>query len=210
MILLWFVGFFLAGKPPKFDATPAEVVHYYATHHDRVLLAVILVAIGIVIYLAILAQLSVVLRDAGEPALALVVLLGAGASAAVFSIGDAIYGVIAQVVLSPGADPGLASALYQLDQFAGVPMYWLVFVSVVSVTIAGRRGVFPAPTVWLNTLLSILVVVGGISVKSTGPFAAGTGAMARIAFAASLVFLLEVGVLVRTSPRTAAAPAVPA
>ncbi len=66
VVILWLVGFFIAGTPPKFAAPPEQIVHYYVTHHHQVLVAVVLVAIGIVVYLAVLAQLSLLLRGAGE------------------------------------------------------------------------------------------------------------------------------------------------
>ena len=137
------------------------------------LIAVILVAIGLAIYLAVFAQLAIHLRDAGQPALGATVLVGAAASAGLFSVGDALYGVIAQAVVQPGADPGLAKALYQLDQFAGIPMYWLSLLAILSVTLAAARGVFPGWAVWLSGLFAVLVALGGFSVKASGAFAAG-------------------------------------
>ena len=48
VVILWLVGFFIAGTPPRFAAPSSTVVHYYVTHHDQVLIAVVLVAVGIV------------------------------------------------------------------------------------------------------------------------------------------------------------------
>jgi hypothetical protein len=192
----------IAGKPPAFAAPQAKVVHYFATHHNQVLIACILVAIGIAVYLAVLAQLALLLRGSGQRSLSAVVLLSTAASAAVFAVGDAIYGVIGQAVQMPNADPAIAQALYQLDQFAGVPLYWLILASIVCVALAGHRGVFPRWTVWLNTVFAVLVVLGGIAVKASGFFEAGTGHAANLAFAAALVFLLEVGILL-SRPGTA-------
>src|ERR1700740_1496226 len=125
VVALWLIGFFLSGKPPKFDDPPSKVVDYYANHHKQVLIAVILVAIGIAIFLVVISQLSLYLRGAGQRSLAPVILVAGAAMMGLFSVGDALYGVIAQAVVVPGADPGLAKALYMLDQFAGIPMYWL-------------------------------------------------------------------------------------
>jgi hypothetical protein len=204
VVALWVVGFFLAGKPPKFDDTPDQVVGYYADHHKQVLIAVVLVAMGLAIYLCVMSQLSLHLRGAGQRSLAPVILVGAAASAGLFAVGDALYGVIAQAVASPGADPALAKALYQLDQFAGIPMYWLALLPIVSVALAAHRGVFPAWAAWLTWVLAVIVALGGVSVKASGAFAAGTGPVATIAFGAALVFLLEVGVLLWTAKEPAA------
>ena len=193
--MLWLVGFFLAGKPPKFAAPAGSVVDYYSKHHKQVLIAVILVAIGIAIYLVVLAQLAAYLREAGQEALAFAVLAAGAASAGLFSAGDAIYGVIAQSVKQLGADPGLAKALYELDQFAGIPLYWLVEVIILSVLIASVRGLFPRWAVWTSAIFAVLVALGGISVKAGGALAAGTGPLSNLGFGAALVFLLEVGLL---------------
>ena len=195
VVALWLIGFFLSGKPPKFDDPPAKVVDYYASHHKQVLIAVILVAIGIAIFLLVASQLSLYLRGAGQRSLAPVILVAAAAMMGLFSVADALYGVIAQVVVMPGADPGLAKALYALDQFAVIPMYWLSLLLVGSVMIAARRGVFPGWAMWFSALLAVFIVLGGLSVKADGAFAAGTGLFANLGFAAALVFVLEVGIL---------------
>jgi hypothetical protein len=200
VVVLWLVGFFLSGKPPKFDDPPASVVDYYSSHHKQVLIAVILVAIGIAIFLLVISQLSLYLRGSGQRSLAPVVLVAGATMMGLFSVGDALYGVIAQAVVVPGADPGLAKALYMLDQFAGIPMYWLSLLLFSSVMIAASRGVFPKWALWFSGLLSVLAILGGLSVKADGVFAAGTGLFANIAFGAALVFLLEVGILLWTAP----------
>jgi hypothetical protein len=205
VVVLWVVGFFLAGKPPKFDDSSQKVVDYYANHHKQVLIAVILVAMGIAIFLAVAAQLSLLLRGAGERSLAAVVIAGAAAMAGLFSVGDALYGIIAQAVVMPGADPNLARALYELDQFAGIPIYWLSLTLILSVLMAARRGVFPSWVIWITSLLAVLAVLGGLSVKADGVFAAGTGLFANLGFAAALVFLLEVGLLLWSAKEPEAA-----
>jgi hypothetical protein len=202
-VVLWVVGFFLAGSQPAFAAPSLKIVDYFHSHHKEVLIGSVLVAAGIALFLAVAAQVAMLLRDAGQPALGATVLVASGASAAVFAIGDAIYGTIGHAVTFKGADPELARTMYQLDQFAGMPMYWLVLVSVLSVAIAGRRGAVPSWTTWLNLLLAVLVVLGGVSVKASGAFAAGTGTFAKLAFGAAMVFLLELGVLLWRSAEPA-------
>ena len=200
VVVLWVVGFFLSGKPPKFDDPPSSVVDYYSQHHKQVLISVILVAIGIAVFLLVAAQLSLYLRGAGQRSLAPVILVGAAAMAGLLSVGDVLYGVIAQAVVRPGADPGLAAALYELDQFAGIPMYWLSLLLLGSVMVAARRGVFPGWAFWFTGILAVLAVLGGLSVKADGVLAAGTGLFATLGFGAALVFLLEVGILLWTAP----------
>jgi hypothetical protein len=170
-------------------------VSYYANHHKQTLIATVLIGVGLAIYLTVLVQLASYLRAGGQWTLAGIVLVGGAASAGLFAAGDAIYGAISQVVAQPGADPRLAKALYELDQFAGIPMYWLILPVIVSVTVAGARGLFPGWSVWTSGLFAVLVALGGLCVKADGAFAAGTGPIANLAFGAALVFLLEVGLL---------------
>ena len=67
-----------------------------------------------------------------------------------------------------GHRPCLAKALYELDQFAGVPMYWLILPVIVSVTVAGARGLFPGWSVWTPGSSQVLVALGGLCVKADG------------------------------------------
>ncbi len=105
-----------------------------------------------------------------------------------------MYGTVSAAVAQPGTDPRLAKALCELDQFAGIPMFWLVLPIIVSVAIAGARGLFPPWSVWLSGLFAVLVLPGGLCVKADGAFSP-TGVIANLAFAAAVVFLLEVGLL---------------
>jgi hypothetical protein len=165
-----------------------------------VLIAVILVGIGIAVFLLVISQLSLYLRGSGQRSLAPVVLVAGAAMMGLFAVGDALYGVIAQAVVVPGADPGLAKVLYMLDQFAGIPMYWISLLLFGSVMLAANRGVFPGWALWFSGLLAILAILGGLSVKADGVFAAGTGLFATLGFGAALPFLLEVGILLWTAP----------
>jgi hypothetical protein len=198
VVALWAVGSFLSGRPPAFAASSPAVAGYFHAHHDKVLIASVLVAIGIAVYLGVLAQLRVELRGTGQRTFASILGLGASASAAVFAVGDALQGTLGQAASVPGRDPGVLRALYQLDQFTAVPEYWLVLVIVIPLTLAGALGAFPRWTAWASGALGVLIALGGISVKASGLFAAGTGLLAHIAFLAVLAFLLEAGVLLWT------------
>ena len=198
-VILWIVGFFIAGKPPAFDAPAATIVDYFQSNHKAVLIGAVLVAIGILLYLFAMSQLRLLLRGAGHRSAATQVGLCAGASAGLFAVGTAIYGTLGQAVQDPAADPGVAKIAYQLDRFAGMPMYWIVIGIVFAVTAAVLSGLFVRAAVILNSLVMIFLILGGISVKASGAFAAGTGLFAEIAFAAALIFLIEVGILLWTA-----------
>ena len=154
---------------------------------------------GILLYLFAMSQLRLLLRGAGYRSAATQVGLCAAASAGLFAVGDAIYGTIGQAVQDPEADPGVAKVAYQLGQFAGMPMYWIVIGIVFAVTVAILRGLFIRPAFILNSVILVFLILGGISVKASGVFAAGTGLFAQIAFGAALVFLVEIGILLWTA-----------
>jgi hypothetical protein len=193
-VVLWVIGFNLSGTPPKFDASAESIAEYFHSNHKSALIAIVLVAIGIVFYLFAMAQLVVVMRDAGQPSLGALAGLCAAASAGVLAIGDAIFGTLAQAVEDPEATPGVAKAAYQLDQLAGIPLNWIVIGIVFAVSAAILRGLFMRPALILNSVLLILLVLGGIAVKANGVFSP-TGWAASLAFIAAMVFLLEVGLL---------------
>jgi hypothetical protein len=202
VVALWVIGFFLAGKPPKFKASPDQVVGYYADHHKQVLIAVVLVAVGLAIYLCVMAQLSLHLRGAGQRSLAPVILVGAAASAGLFAVGDALHGVIAQRSSPPGADPVLAKALYQIDQLAGIPMYWLTLP-------ANRLGRNRRPPGCLPGLVGMGRLGARCDRRARRHLGEGGRrvrrrhrAVATVAFGPALVFLLEVGVLLWTAKET--------
>jgi hypothetical protein len=79
-------------------------------------------------------------------------------------------------------------------------MYWLSLLLFGSVMLAASRGVFPRWALWLSGLLAVPALLGGLSVKADGVFAAGTGLFATVGFGAALVFLVEVGILLWTAP----------
>src|SRR2546421_516297 len=78
--VLLIVGFAVMGSPPSFSADPSKIVNFFHDHHKRALVAVVLIEIAATILVALLAQLAVLLRDAGSRAEAAVVGIGGAAA----------------------------------------------------------------------------------------------------------------------------------
>ena len=57
MVLL-VVGNFMAGNPPKFDASSASIADFYSSHHRTLLIAAILTGLAIPLYIWFVAYLA--------------------------------------------------------------------------------------------------------------------------------------------------------
>jgi hypothetical protein len=204
------VGFLLPGSPPNYAASPLEVVPFFEDNHKKVLIATVLVEIGVLLLIAVLAQLAMVLRAAGEATLAAVVGIAGAASVAILGSGIALFGALGQLATQSADDRAAVRPLYQLIQFAQTPWFWTTLAVVVSVGLAATRGVFPRWAGPVNGVIGVLLVLGGISVKASGVFAAGTGLFCMLGGIAFLVFMLELGFLLWKSEAMALPAAQPA
>src|SRR4051812_25243971 len=74
------VGGVLPGEPPAFDASPLKIVAFFHDNHKAELVSTVLVELGVAFLIALVAQLAVLLRDAGRRAHAAVVGIAGAAS----------------------------------------------------------------------------------------------------------------------------------
>jgi len=198
--VLFIVGFGLFGSPPKFAADPTKIIGYFHDHHKRVLVGVVLIEIGAALLIALLAQLALILRDAGSRAEAAVVGIGGAAATGALAVGVGLYGGLAQLAtfgggLTPSPDQLSVSPLYRLTQFIQVSWSWMMVVVVASVALAAWRGAHTQTVAAANGIIAVLLVLGGISVKGKGAFAAGTGALSLIAMIAFLAWVLHLAAI---------------
>jgi hypothetical protein len=208
-VVLVFIGFVLPGSPPKFAATAPKLIAYFHDHHSRVLIGTVLIEIGVLLLVLVLPHVVAHIRAAGELELAPVAAVAVAATLAILGIGAALFGAIAQLAVKDDTQ-GAVRPAYELIAFIQIPWYWTSLALVVAVALAASRGVFARWVVPVNAVIAVLLVLGGISVKASGVFAAGSGVFCVIASFAWLVFLLELGLLLwRSEPRTvpAAQPA---
>jgi hypothetical protein len=192
--ILFVVGFSIWGSPPSFDADGVKVVGYFHSHHQRVLVSVVLCEIAIAIMVGVIAQLAVLLRDAGQRAHAAVVGIAGAASLGTIGVGIGLWGGLAQLATF-GQEAGAVAPLYRLVQFILVAWFWTTLVMVAAVALAAWNGVFARWVAAVDGIIAVLLVLGGISVKGDGALAAGTGPLCTIGSIAFLVWVLHLGVL---------------
>lgn len=204
--VLFVVGFSILGSPPKFDADTLKIVGYFHSHHKKVLVSTVLCEIAVAIMVGVIAQLAVLLRDAGQRAHAAVVGIAGAASLGTIGVGLGLYGGLAQLATF-GQEASAVAPLYRLIQFIQVAWFWTTLMMVATVALAAWNGVFPRWVAGANGIIAVLLALGGVSVKGDGAFAAGTGAFCMIGSIAFLVWVLHLGALFwgRTQEAPAAA-----
>ena len=192
---LLIVGYALLGSPPKFAADSAKIISYFHVHHQRVLVAVVLIEIAAALLIALFAQLAVILRDAGSRAEAAVVGIGGAAATGILAVGVALYGGLAQLATFGGPDRLSVSSLYRLTQFIQVGWAWMMVAVVSAVALAVWRGAHTRAVAAANGVIAMLLVLGGLSVKGVGALAAGTGALSLVATLAFVAWVLHLAAI---------------
>lgn len=203
--VLFVVGFLLPGSPPKFGADTLKIVGFFHDKHKKVLVSTVLIEAAVAIMIGVVAQLAVILRDAGHRAHAAVVGIAGAASLGSLGVGLGLYGGLGQIATFR-QEAGAVAPLYRLVQFIGVAWFWTTMVLVLAVALAAWKGAFPMWVAAANGVIAVLLVLGGISVKAKGAFAAGSGAFAVIGSVAFLVWVLHLAVLFWPRPKAGAAP----
>jgi hypothetical protein len=184
MVLLA-IGNFVSGTPPKFNASPASIHAFYADHHRAILIGMILTGLASVCFVWFAMHLVAHVRAAGQAGLGAVLAAGAIVVVAVASIGDALNVALAQMARGGTAD-GTLKSLYQLSFMTYGRFFWFALLIALPVAVAARRHALPAYLSLIGLVQCVLFVLGGISLRSHGFFAAG-GTMVTIAFTGFLV-----------------------
>ena len=140
--VLFVVGFSILGSPPKFDADTLKIVGYFHSHHKKVLVSTVLCEIAVAIMVGVIAQLAVLLRDAGRRAHAAVVGIAGAASLGTIGVGLGLYGGLAQLATF-GQEASVVAPLYRLIQFIQVAWFWTTLMMVAAVALAAWNGAFP-------------------------------------------------------------------
>lgn len=206
--VVFFVGNFIAGVPPKYNATsdtivpvgsPDKIVAYLQDHHTALTIQGILSGVLIVLFVWFLSSFAGLYREAGQRRLS-TVMYGAGVvGVALAAAGDAIQLGITQLVAS-GHRSGVES-LYGVSNFFYLKTFWAVTALAVATALATRRSkALPEWYGMLTTLAAVIFLLGGLSVRSYGFFSLA-GAMPFITFIAFGVWVfISSAVLVRKTP----------
>jgi hypothetical protein len=198
-VVLFVVSQLIQGSSPKLDAKPATIAAYFHDNHRALVVAALLEGIAVASLLTFTVGVALMLRDAGHTTLGGVALAGGVAAAAIGAAVDGIFlGITQAAALS--ADPGVVKSLYQIDAFLTGRVFWVLLALVLPLLLAGRSGVLPRWTTWLNTIVALLFLLGGVSVKAQGAFSP-YGAGPFLAFLAFLAFILGTSVVLWREPR---------
>ncbi len=200
--VLLLVGGFLPGSPKKYDASAADIQSYLQHKHKEILIGGALFGIGYVLFLWFLASFAGMFREAGQGRLATIV-YGAGvATVTIGAIGDGTNVALARLTYS--ADPKTVQGLYGVQAFFFGRLWWTAAAVALAAMFAVRRSkVLPGWYAWLTLAVAVLLVLGGLALKTAG-FFSPSGAMGFIAFIALIVWIaVSSALLVR---KTAGAP----
>jgi hypothetical protein len=180
MVLL-IVGYFMAGQPPKFNASETSIADFYSSHHRTLLIAMVLTGIAVPLYIWFVAYLAMAL----DGALGMATALGGILVAAVAATGDTLT-----VALAHGVRFGDSTAtyrlVYQVETLAYSRLFWAGLAISIPVAIAVSKGALKPWVGYIAWLQTVLYLLGGVSLKSSG-FFSPTGGMAEIAYLAFFV-----------------------
>jgi hypothetical protein len=208
-VILFVVAQLIQGSAPKLDDDPATIAAFFHDNHRALLVAAVLEGIAVASLLTFTVGVALMLRAAGHTALGAVALAGGVAAAGIGAAVDGLFVGITQAV-ALHADPGVIKTLYVIDALLTSRVFWVLLALVLPLLLAAWRGVLPRWTAWLNTMVAILFLLGGVSVKATGAFSP-YGAVPFLAFLGFLVFILGTSVVLWREPasgelRAAAGP----
>jgi hypothetical protein len=200
MVLL-VVGQVIYGRPPKFSASQGSVVDFYTQHHRTVLIGLILIGVAIPLYVWFIAYLAVAVGGALGAAVALGALLVAAAA----GVGDVLSLTLSRSITA-GSDSGAIRLAYEGATLAYTRLFWAAIAVAIPLAIAASKGALRSWVVWVAWLQAILMLLGGLSLKTTG-FFSPVGGMATIAYAAYFIGTAAFALaLWQASPTTVSAP----
>jgi hypothetical protein len=197
--ILLLVGGFLPGSPEKWNASAADIQSYLQDKHKEILIGGVLLGVGYVLFLWFLASFAGFFRDAGQGRLS-TVMYGAGVGAlAIGAVGDGLNVALARVTYTSDADT--VRTLYGATQFLYGRFAWVAAALALATWLANKRSkAMPDWYTWLTLVAAVLLVLGGLSLKTHG-FFSPTGGMAFVAFIALILWIAisSVGLIKKTA-----------
>jgi len=186
--VLLLVGSFISGSPKKYNASAADIQSYLQDKHKELLIGGILFGLAYILFLWYLASFAGFFRDAGQGRLS-TIMYGAGVAAITLgAAGDGIGVGLARLTYS--ADPKTVQGLYGMQAFFYGRLFWVAAAFAFATALATRRSkAMPDWYMWVTVAAGVLLVLGGLAVKSHG-FFSPSGAMEFIAFLAFVVWTI--------------------
>ena len=144
-VVLFIIGLFAPGSPPKVDDSSADVVGFFTDNRGAILFSTFLIGIGVLAMLWFVGSLVNAMREAGEGRLAatafggFILTFAAGMVSALLQAGLA-YSVAGDI------DPDEVRALFHLTLVINTISSLLFAAFAFAVGAAGARARAPAPT----------------------------------------------------------------
>jgi hypothetical protein len=185
-IVFTIIGNAIAGSPPKTDDTAAKIADWFSTNHRDVVASAVFTSIAAPLFLLLLAALALRLRSIGRGSAAVAAFAFGVVGLTVGCASDALFGVLGRI--APTADARTVQALYQVDGFLTARSLWFA-AALGLITAWAAWGALPQWYAAASLAMGVLLVIGGLSLKTTGFFSPLSG-MTLIAFLALLVWTL--------------------
>jgi hypothetical protein len=200
------VGNAIAGSPPKTSASALEVAGWFEANHSDVVASAVFTSIAAPLFLLLLAGLALRLRGIGQGPAAVAAFAFGIVGLTVGCASDALFGVLGRIGANTNADT--VQALYQVDGFLTARSLWFA-AALGLITAWAAWGRLPQWYAIGSLVVGVLLVIGGLSLRSTGFFSPLNG-MTLIAFVALLAWTLATSWIIWRSEESVATAAVTA
>ena|SRR5947209_4834444 len=200
------VGNAIAGSPPSTDESAAKIAHFFTSNHRDVVIGTVLTSVAAPLFLVLVAALALRLRAIGQGGAAVALFAAGIAGLTLGAAADALTGTLGRI--APSADVRTVQSLYQVDGFLTARSLW--FAALLALLTAWAAwGLLPQWYAIASLVEGVLLVLGGIALKTTG-FFSPLGGMTLIAFIGLLVWTLATAWIVWNAAPEGTPPAVTA
>jgi Domain of unknown function (DUF4386) len=193
-VVLAVAAFVIAGESPKVSDSAEEVVNYFDSNRNQLIVGALLFATGFVFFLWFAAAVANHLREHGEGRVAATVLVAGAAFAAVQFVVMALFATLAFSVAGAG-DATLTKALYDLDvgldNLDGLAAGLFVLAAAVGLK---RTASIPAWLAWAGLGVAALFFLRATTWASEG-FWSPTGDYILIAILCGLAWILVTSIV---------------
>ena len=195
--ILFAVSFFLPSSPPKADDSVVEITRFFVDKRSSVLAASVLIALGAVAFLWWLGAFRSYLRAAegGEGRLSAAAFGGGVVGIAVTLVGAAVFAAISFRAAQLG-QLVVVRALFDLSNnaFAIAGGGFVTLLAAASCS-GARSGALPPWAYWSGSVLAVANAVAFAALFASSGFFSAGGAYGFIVFAATVLWVVAVSLL---------------
>jgi hypothetical protein len=207
-VVLNLAGGVIHGSEPDPTASVAAITAFYRHHHSAIIGSLLVGAIASLFLLLVAVVVADRLRAADRRLAAAVVLASFAAGMAASILSGAVEIGLAQTAVHT-SNPSFVRGAYSWVVTLNTSPY--LFLALASLAIVlGGRGVLPRWFLWVNVLVAVLTLLGGIAVGTSGFFASNDGGAIVFAGLALYVWALTAGWILWRRPQAGSSEPAPA